>query len=191
MARAISLQIIPINCQDMLDLFHAFVIGKKAITSIYSKVNDIKEYYPMTEKYEFMSKEWLAKLEAIMRELVEQSKEQVSDISFSLNQIFTEVPETVVQDPLGRAGWWIRLTYGEFEFGTGEIPEATIKLIAPYDIMLPLARLVWAEDPEAMDQTISTIGQGVSDGSISYHDDGKGLPEPLVPAHDLIAEFTA
>ncbi len=57
--------------------------------------------------------------------------------------------------------------------------------------MLPLARLVWNEDTTALDQTISVIHQGVSDGTISYHDDGKGLPGPLVPAHNLIAEHTA
>jgi hypothetical protein len=145
----------------------------------------------MTEKYEFMSKEWLAKLESIMRELVDGSKEELSEITFSLNQVFTGIPEHISQDPLGRGGWWVRIEHGQFEFGTGEIPEATIKLIAPYDIMLPLARLVWAKDSAAMEQTMSVMQQGVSDGTISYHDDGKGLPEPLVPAHDLIAEYTA
>ncbi len=77
------------------------------------------------------------------------------------------------------------------QVGIGEIPDATIKLIAPYDTMLPLARLVRTEDTTALDQTISAMHQGVSNGTISYHDDGKGLPEPLVPAHDLIAEHTA
>jgi len=145
----------------------------------------------MTDKYEFMSREWLSKLEAILKELVEQSKDQLSGVFFSMNQIFTEAPEHLAQDPLGRAGWWVRITDGDIEFGTGEIPDATIKLIAPYDTMLPLARLVWTDDPTAMEQTISTIDNGVSDGTITYHDDGKGLPVPLAPAHDLIAEYTA
>lgn len=145
----------------------------------------------MADKYEFMSKEWLTKLEAIMKDLVQQSGDQLSGVFFSMNQLFTEMPEHLVQDPLGRAGWWVRVADREVEFGTGEIPDATIKLIAPYDTMLPLARLVWADDPAAMEQTFSAIDEGISDGSITYHDDGKGLPVPLAPAHDLIAAYTA
>lgn len=145
----------------------------------------------MTDKYEYMSKEWLAKLEAIIGELVEQSRDELSGIGFAMNQIYTDVPEHLAQGSSARAGWWFRIKNGEFEFGIGEIPDANIKLIGPYATMLPLARLVMTEDPTALEQTNATIHEGVSDGTISYYDDGQGFPAPLAPAHDLIAKHTA
>jgi hypothetical protein len=146
----------------------------------------------MRDTYEFMSREWLTTLEAILRGLVEQSKDELAGVSYAMNQVYTNPPPHLAQDPGGTmAGWWFRLDNGSLEFGTGEIRNVNMKLVAPYNVMLPLARLVRAEDPGALEKTATVIKKGIAAGTIVFHDDGKGQPPALAPAHDLIAKHTA
>ncbi len=146
----------------------------------------------MIEKYELMSGPWLAKLEEILRCLVDASGDRLRGVEYSVNQVYTDPPPHLVQDAEAKtAGWWFRIQDGNLEFGTGEVPEADLKLIAPYDMMLPLARLVRAEDPTAMKRTVAEIRKGVAEGKVHVTFNGKPQPEELEPVHDLIARHTS
>jgi hypothetical protein len=144
------------------------------------------------EKYEFMSRPWLGKLESIIRELAAVAGDQLAGVTYATNQVYTDPPRHLAQDPEGRmCGWWFRLQSGRIEFGTGEIPSANLKLIAPYDMMLPLARLVRAEDPTALERTVETIREGVAAGTTVFDWDGLPQPAALEATHDRIARHTA
>jgi hypothetical protein len=144
------------------------------------------------EKYEFMSRPWLIKLETIIRELTEAAGDPLAGVTYSMNQVYTDPPHHLAQDSEGRmCGWWVRLHDGQIEFGTGEIPSANLKLIAPYAVMLPLARLVRAEDPKALERTVAAIREGVAAGTMVFEWDGLPQPAPLEATHDRIAKHTA
>ena len=146
----------------------------------------------MAEKYEFMSCGWLNKLEELLRGLVEQNKAQLYDVAFSINEVYTNPPEYIAVEHEGKpVAFYFRIADGELEFGKGELSDASIKIVAPYDKIKPFARTLKAEDSTYDARFMQVFTNGAANGTASIESNGTFLPEVLNTLHDLIAAHTA
>ena len=149
----------------------------------------------MTEKYEFMSSGWLNKMKEILSGLVEKTKAELSGVTFSLNEVFTNPPDHIVKEyPGDTASYYFRIANGELEFGKGEISNANIKIKAPYETIKPIAMTLKADDPTYDERIMKIFSDGAQDGTAGFYSDIKEglkvLPEAFDELHDLIARHT-
>jgi hypothetical protein len=102
------------------------------------------------ERFECASKEWVDQIRVYLeRELSELGPDAVG-AEFRICEVYTNAPAHLTQGDEDFVAWWIEINGSDVEVGFG-IPEwaATEKIEIDYDVVLPIVRTVYSENPEA------------------------------------------
>ena len=142
----------------------------------------------MTEKFEFASPGWFKFLHQTIEQLVRGAED---DLRWSICEVFNDVPEHLSQAPDRTASWHCRIRGSDVKFGQGEIQDADFKVVADYQTVLPLARLVLANDPAAEALVAEVSEKGAADGKLRFEGDREARPASLEGLHDAMARVTA
>lgn len=143
-----------------------------------------------TEKYAFSSVPWVDYARSyVLNAAVGQD---LSGVSMSFAEVFTDAPAALQPDASGRVGWYIRIVDGEIEVSSGVLEQADLRIMADYESTLPLARAVFAGDEVAQAEAMRTVEAMIADGRMVRSGDENalaGLPW-LADLHDTLAKRT-
>ncbi len=136
---------------------------------------------PNPRKVTFLGPEWIDAAREILQEVV--SRHGKPGETFSMCECFSGAPSDIA--PSGVAAWHFRIDGTSVEVGTGEIDDATMKVRAGYEEILPLARSVYT--PEIIAEQRAKVERG--DYMISG--DPSSSPSYLRDLHNRLAVLTA
>ena len=142
----------------------------------------------MTQKYEFASPGWFKFLHETMETL---TRDAPDDLRWGVCEVFTDVPEHLSQTPNQAASWHCYIRGSDVKFGHGEIHDADFKVVADYQTVLPLARLVLGDEPDSETKVAQALEKAVRDGKIRIEGSRESRPTHLEPLHDAMARVTA
>lgn len=108
-----------------------------------------------TSKFAFCSREWVAVADEFVKESAKDT--DLTGINYTFNEVFTDAPEDLSPDSEGRVGWYIRVADGKVEAGSGILDNPDVCIQADYAEILPLARGIFTNDPEAAAAAQATI----------------------------------
>jgi hypothetical protein len=144
----------------------------------------------MTEKFELASKAWFKELFRLFREIAAQHPE----ITFSVCEVFTRVPQQLNPDAQGKIAWRGFLRGGEADLAFGEVrPEQVdIKTIADWESTVPFARMkIDLADPQQVARYVALADKAVSEGRMQRFGDRTKVPPLFFGIHNALAERTA
>ena len=106
-------------------------------------------------RYDFASEEWVA----IARDYLEEQTRDVdlSGISVSFNEVFSDAPSHLNANVEGKIGWYIRVADGSLEVRTGILPDPDLRVSCDYETVLPAVRRLSTDPPldDAMRQVLT------------------------------------
>tara|TARA_E500000331_G_C17198058_1_gene688015 strand:- start:886 stop:1314 length:429 start_codon:yes stop_codon:yes gene_type:complete len=106
-------------------------------------------------RYDFASEEWVA----IARDYLEEQTRDVdlSGISVSFNEVFSDAPSHLNPNVEGKIGWYIRVADGSLEVRTGILPDPDLRASCDYETVLPAVRRLSTDPPldDAMRQVLT------------------------------------
>ena len=113
-------------------------------------------------RYEFSSVEWVT----VAREHLQDAARDadLSDVHFTFNEVFTDAPAHLGTDAEGRIGWYVRVRDGRIEVERGILDEADLRIVADYQTVLPLARMVFAGDEAAAAEAGRKVAEATEAG---------------------------
>ena len=145
-------------------------------------------------RHEFCSEAWVAEARRYVLEAAAASSADLSSSSLAFNEVFTNAPSHLKPDDQGRIGWYLKITDGGIEVARGILEEVDVRITADYAWVLPLARTVFADDPEAAAAAQRSFAEGASSGRVSVEGDRQAGPSQLpwlAGLHDALARVTA
>lgn len=147
----------------------------------------------MSEKLEFASADWVSAMRSIIEGKLGEGKVDLTGIAYSFCEEFTDPPEHLRVGGSKSIGWYFRIGDGRVEVGQGVLDDADVKIVADYATVLPLARTVFADDPQAAAQAAKLMEEAAASGKIRR--EGDATAAAAIPAlatiHDDIARLTA
>lgn len=145
----------------------------------------------MKEKYEFCSKKWVA----FANEYLQGAAvgEDLSGISVTFNEVFTDAPSHLDPDDEGRIGWYLRVEDGKVEVERGILDQADLTITVDYKTVLPLARMVFEGNPEAATEAQETMAAAAAAGKVKREGNDAAMASLLFMGglHDALAQRTA
>ena len=144
----------------------------------------------MSERYEFGSRDWFHALDRAIRRLADAAGAEMTDVRWSVCEVFTDVPAHLAQTSEGKAAWHCRVRGREIDFGLGEIDDAELKIVADYATALPLAHAVLA-DPEVQARVNETLAQAMMAGKMRIQGSLDARPAAFANLHDEMVAVTA
>ena len=145
----------------------------------------------MNEKYEFCSKKWVA----FANEYLQGAAvgEDLSGISVTFNEVFTDAPPHLDPDDEGRIGWYLRVEDGEVEVERGILDQADLTITVDYATVLPLARMVFEGNPEAAAEALETMAAANTAGKMKREGDESAMVSLsfMGGLHDALAQRTS
>ncbi|MDA0790283.1 MAG: hypothetical protein O2780_12600 [Proteobacteria bacterium] len=141
-------------------------------------------------KYEFCSSQWVD----YARQYLKQASDgaDLSGIEIVFNEVFTDAPDHLALDDKGRTGWYLRVANSEVEVDRGILDQADVRIIADYDTILPLARMVFAGNTKLAAEAQQAIAAATESGKMHREGDATkmaGLPW-TGELHDALARRT-
>ena len=144
----------------------------------------------MSEKLEFASAEWVDAMRRIVEEQLRET--DLSGIAFSFSEEFTDPPEHLREPGAKSIGWYLRIAEGKVEVGRGVLESADSRVIADYQTTLPLARMVFGDNPQLAKEAAALVAEATAAGRMRREGDpAAGARVPLAGLHDEIARLTA
>ena len=145
----------------------------------------------MNEKYEFCSKKWVA----FANEYLQGAAvgEDLSGISVTFNEVFTDAPPHLDPDDEGRIGWYLRVEDGKVEVERGILDQADLTITVDYATVLPLARMVFEGNPEAAAEALETMAAANTAGKMKREGDESAMVSLsfMGGLHDALAQRTS
>ncbi len=143
------------------------------------------------EKYEFCSEQWVAVANAFLQEAARNA--DLSGITYTFNEIFTDAPEHLDCDEQGRIGWYLRVADGAVEAARGILDNPDLCIQADYARILPLARMIMADNPEGAAEAGKVIEEMTASGQFVQTSNVDSPPEmPWAgQLHDALAARTS
>ncbi|MDE0350460.1 MAG: hypothetical protein OXM56_12220 [Gammaproteobacteria bacterium] len=143
------------------------------------------------EKYPFCSAAWVG----VARDFIETqcAENNLSGIETSFCEKFTDTPDNVTTDGDGVTGWYFRIAGGKVEVGHGVIEDADATIIADYQTVVPLARVVFEGNPEGAADAQRVVEQATAEGKMRREgsEDAMNATPFLAGLHDVLARRTA
>ena len=143
------------------------------------------------EKYPFCSAAWVG----VARDFIETqcAENNLSGIETSFCEKFTDAPDNVTTDGDGVTGWYFRIAGGKVEVGHGVIEDADATIIADYQTVVPLARVVFEGNPEGAADAQRVVEQANAEGKMRREgsEDAMNATPFLAGLHDVLARRTA
>jgi hypothetical protein len=136
----------------------------------------------------------VAEARRYVREAALAASADLSGISLSFNEVFTNAPVHLGPDGKGCVGWYLRITDGDIEVARGILEEVDVRITADYAWVLPLARTVFADDPDAAAAAQQSFAEAAASGRVSVEGDRQAGPSQapwLAGLHDALARMTA
>ena len=138
------------------------------------------------DKYEFMSDAWIK----MAREVILQALQgaDISNVTFSLSEEFTNPPEHLRRPDAATIGFTVRLDNGHAEVAAEPREDAEFRVISDYADALVLAR-----DPELAAADPQLIVERLTQGRLKIIGNPAGVPAALqnLDVHRLLAPHTA
>ena len=135
-------------------------------------------------RYEFCSHDWIA----VARQFIEQQAEgaDLTGISVTFNEVFTDPPAHLDPEGLGKIGWYLRIADNRIEVRPGVLAEADVRATVDYQTVLPAARRLSTDPPldEETQKALTASIQREGDASVL-----SGL-KWLSGLHDVLAVRT-
>jgi len=144
----------------------------------------------MAEKLELASRAWFDELFRLFRATAAQHPE----ITFSVCEVFTAVPQRLSPDAQGKIAWRGFIRDGNADLAMGEVkPEdVDIKTIADWESTVPFARMkIDLADPQQFAHYMEMADKAVADGKMQRFGDRTKVPLVFVGIHNALAERTA
>ena len=117
-------------------------------------------------KYEFCSHDWIA----VAREFIERQAEDadLTGISVTFNEVFTDPPAHLDPDGVGKIGWYLRIADSRVEVSPGVLAEADVRATVDYRTVLPAARRLSSDPPldEERQKALAASIQREGDASV-------------------------
>ena len=109
-------------------------------------------------KYDFASEEWVA----VAREYLEGRTKDVdlSGISVSFNEVFSDAPAHLNPNAEGQIGWYMRVADGRLEVKAGVLPDPDLRVSCDYETVLLAARRL-STDPPLDDATRQALTDSI------------------------------
>ena len=107
------------------------------------------------DKYAFCSEQWVAVANQFLKDSAKGT--DLSGIEYSFNEVFTNAPAELDPDEQGRVGWYIRVHDGQVEARRGILEDPDVCVETDYEAILPIARIVFADNPEKRVETQKLI----------------------------------
>ena len=98
------------------------------------------------EKVEFGSREWVAAMRRVFEESV--ADRDLTGIEFSMGEEFTDPPAHLRREGSDTIGWHVRVRDGKVEVIDGPAADLDMRIVADYAMVLPMARVVMADQPD-------------------------------------------
>ena len=143
------------------------------------------------EKHPFCSAAWVH----VAREYIEAqcAENDISGIETAFCEKFTDAPNGVATEGGGITGWYFRIAGGEVEVGHGVIEDADVTIVADYETIVPLARMVFEGHPERAAEAQQVLEEAAAQGRMRREgaEDALGATPFLAGLHDVLARRTA
>lgn len=144
-----------------------------------------------THKYEFCSEAWISRAKRYL-EGASQGQE-LRDVRFTFSEVFTDAPLHLNPDSHGRIGWFMRIDESGLAVAAGIPDSADVRITVDYQTILPVTRLVFEGDPEAMATAGQVVAEALKDGRMQREGDEGGFAKIpwFMGLHDAMAVQTA
>ena len=142
-------------------------------------------------RYEFSSAEWVAVARQHLQEAAQDA--DLSDVRFTFNEVFTDAPAHLGTDGEGRIGWYVRVQDGRIEVECGILDEADLRIVADYQTVLPLARMVFAGNEALAAEAGRKVAEATAAGKMRREGDDQATAAHawMGGLHDALARRTA
>ena len=142
-------------------------------------------------KYRFGTREWLAALHAIICERARVAAVSRPDFSYSICEVYTDVPAELALQPGGRTAWYATVRGADVSFELEERDAVDFKAVADYATVVPLGQFdsMGRADRAAKLQDMGKAA--VASGKLKMTGASPGGDGPLGSLHDAIAKLTA
>jgi len=140
--------------------------------------------------FEFCSHEWVEMANAFVQDAA--AEVDLTGINYTFNEIFTDAPAHLGSDDHGQIGWYMRVSEGAVTIKRGILDEADVNITADYQMILPLARMIMADNPEGRANAGKVIEEMTANGKFSRKtniDTAPTLPWEGT-LHDVLAKRT-
>jgi hypothetical protein len=142
--------------------------------------------------YEFLSAEWRRATCDHMTRLIEESPEDVAGVTFSVCEVFVEVPSRL--EPAGQVVWHFRMVDGVADYwvDTTVNPDdllADVRLVMDAAAARPLASLVVADDPDMAAKLTDLSTEALATGAFRMSRAAE-MPDFYQRFHDMNATST-
>ena len=144
----------------------------------------------MAEKFELASAAWFAELFRLVRETAREHPE----VTFSVCEVFTDVPQRLDPDAEGKIAWHGFLRGGRADLAMGEVPPEAVdlKTVIDWQSTVPLARMkIDLTDPQDLARYMELGDKVAADGRMQRFGDRSKAPPALIGVHNALAELTA
>ena len=143
------------------------------------------------EKFPFCSAAWVG----VARNYIETqcADNDLSGIETAFCEKFTDAPDDVTTDGDGITGWYFRIAAGKVEVGHGVIEDADATIVADYETIVPLARMVFEGNPEGAAEAQKVLEEATAQGKMRREGNADAMAATpfLAGLHDVLARRTA
>lgn len=142
-------------------------------------------------RYEFSSAEWVAVARQHLQDAARNM--DLSGVSFAFNEVFTDASEHLGTDGEGRIGWYVRVADGSVEVERGILDGADVRIVADYQTVVPLARMVFAGNEELAAEARRKVAAATAAGKMRREGNDQALARHtwMAGLHDALARRTA
>jgi len=142
------------------------------------------------DKFAFCSKEWVAVADQFLKGAAKDA--DLSGIEYSFSEVFANAPAELNPDAEGRIGWYFRVHNGAVEAGCGILEDPDASVVSDYEAIVPLARMVFADNPDAATEAQKVIESLVESGNFTRTSKLESPPDlPWTGnLHDVLARHT-
>ena len=124
----------------------------------------MQNIYASEVRHRFASEAWLSGVEQAIDACVTEARSagQLDGVSFSLCEVYESVPPEV--NSAGRVVWSLVLDGGDAKFARTELDEADLKVVADYEVLEPVVRVLFDQGPppEVAEALAAAAKQGAS-----------------------------
>ncbi|HEX9889887.1 MAG TPA: hypothetical protein VGA69_10445 [Nitriliruptorales bacterium] len=112
--------------------------------------------------------------------------------AYEVVEIYTDAPAAYADED-GSIAWHVVASPGKLGVGRGDLPSPNVRITMTYDTVLPLMRIVIADDDDVRARIAQVTGAAQADGRMRVEVLGPARPSnPLGSAfHDGVAAVTA
>ncbi len=139
----------------------------------------------MADKVELGSTEWLQAAREYLESRIAELGDALNGVKFSLCEVLTDPPAHLLHDGATQLAWQFRFDGKSVAVLPGDSADVDYRQVADYQSILPMARIVYSEDPAAL----------AASRERRKDDNAPALPMVLAPTllamHDHLARLTA